>query len=68
MVGEIIEINCCRLCLLKLDALYADLGVLGLAFLQIARLPLHLVDAAFLVRFILLDQNDVFQTKFILIM
>ena len=52
MVGEIIEINCCRLCLLKLDALNADLGELGLAFLQIARLPLHLVDAAFLVRFI----------------
>ena len=59
MVGEIIEIDCCRLSLLKLNALYTDLGILFLAFLPLARLVLHLVDAAFLVRFVLLDENDV---------
>ena len=59
MVGEIIKVDCCRLSLLKLNALYTDLGILFLAFLVLTRLILHLVDAAFLVRFVLLDENDV---------
>ena len=67
MVSKVIEVNGRGLRFLKLNALNSDLGVLRLAFLKLVILLFHLVNAALLLRFVLLDHNDVLQTEVLLV-